>query len=113
MAEYAIIHTVTRVIRRLTVNGNQAVEHDASVVELGAKLNRQPNVYYVLNADNASVRLATDVEIDAAGVDPIREEAKKKVKVIRFNKAVETLAASPALSPELREFFQAYKDRLT
>lgn len=62
-----IIHTATRVVRRLTLDETPKIQPDESIVDLASPIDLAGG-FWKLDAKNEKV-LATTLEVDQAGVD--------------------------------------------
>lgn len=93
MAQFAIIHTATRVIRRLTTDTVPDVAADETAVDMGAVVLDLAGGYWKLSAQNQKVA-ATQADIDAADVDPVREAAIRAQFMQAYLASVDAIAAS-------------------
>ena len=110
--QYAIIHTATRVIRRLTTDEPPAVWADETAVALAEKIDLAPEgqtKYWKLDDKNKKIA-ASNAEIDAAGVDETLEAQKRAAKVAAYKDAVATAAADPLIIGSLKTYFEKLKD---
>lgn len=109
-----IIHTATRVIRRLTLDETPKVHPDESVVELETPLDLAGG-FWKLDEKNEKVPAST-LEVDQAGVDDTVEAQKKVVKIQNYHAAVDDIinsldsATLATLKPKLKVFFQALRN---
>ena len=104
----AIIHTTTRVIRRLTTDDNPQIADDESIVNLAANIDIGGG-FWKLDVTNKKVAAITQ-EIDDAGVDENRRAASRTQKVIAFNNIVADLADNGVTLPKIQLYFKALKD---
>ena len=109
----AIIHTESRVIRRLTTDESPKFAEDESVVTLETPIDLAGG-FWKLDDNNEKVE-ATDKDIDDAGVDEEREALKQKAKRDAVRLAIKDLAnlnldAQGQLGAKLKTYFQALDD---
>lgn len=91
--QQAIIHTATRVIRRLTTDPTPDVAADETAVDLRAAVIDLAGGYWKLDAQNNRVP-ATQADIDAADVDPARVEALRRQFMQNYLASVDAIAAA-------------------
>lgn len=109
-----IIHTATRVIRRLTLDEAPKIQPDESIVEIETPLDLAGG-FWKLDAKNEKV-MASTLEVDQAGVDDTVEAQKKTVKIQNYHAAVDDIIDSmdastlATLKPKLKVFFQALRN---
>lgn len=89
----AIIHTATRVIRRLTTDAAPDIAADETAVDMGAVTLDLAGGYWKLDAQNNRVP-ATQADIDAADVDPVREAAIRAQFMQNYLASVDAIAAA-------------------
>lgn len=71
MAQYAILHTATRLIRRLTTDGSSPLLADETLVDTSASPLDLAGGPYVLGADNVTLTPATPAEIAIGDLEQI------------------------------------------
>lgn len=104
----AIIHTNSRVIRRLTVDVTPSIASDESVVELSDAVDLAGG-FFKLDPANKLVP-ASKAEIDAADVDESKVAAKRAQVRKAIKDAIIDIADNGATQPRLNVYFQALKD---
>lgn len=107
MSQKAIIHTATKVIRRLTTDDNPELQTDESAIEFQNPIGFVAQ-YTKLDANNQPVAATID-EADAAGMVPEREATRRTAKQVRLIKALGDAAASTNLPPLVKEVCAALK----
>lgn len=107
MAQKAIIHTATRVIRRLTTDDDHTLGLDESAVILNDPVDIGGG-YWKLDEANKKVP-ATDKEIDDAGVDEEKEKAKFEAKRDELKTIIFDIADKGATLEKVRAYFQIIK----
>lgn len=106
----AIIHTATRVIRRLTVDDVPPIAPDETVVPLVAPIDLAGG-YWKLDAQNNKV-LATDQEIDNADVDETKVAAKMAARRAILKTLVTDIADNGATLLKIQSYFKILKQAL-
>lgn len=111
---FIIIHTATRVIRRLTIDAKPDVAPDETPVDVGnarVDIGGSPVGYWKLDIDNITLVQPTPQEISDAGVDPTIEQGKvnsiRAALIAAFTDIItngETAARRRALYAALRDF---------
>lgn len=110
--QFAIIHTDTRVIRRVTTDSSFEIAADESLIKLAAPIDIGPiggTLFWKLDGRDQKVA-ATEADIDAAKVDELREAQKRRLKIQAYQDAVTTAANDPLILGNLKNFFIALRD---
>lgn len=108
---YAVIHTATRVIRRLTIENGHQIGTDETIVKLkrenyiGVRLDDG----YKKLTTTGSIVPASDEEVNDADVDDKKLAEKKTAHLAAFNLAVADLADKGITDARLRAYFIALK----
>lgn len=103
----AVIHTATRVIRRLTTEENHQIQPDETLVALQTPITL--NGYAKLAVDNATITTPTQQEIDDSGVDESRVYTLRKQKIELLQSIITDIADNGASLAKLRTYFQTLK----
>ena len=108
-----IIHTDTRVVRRLTTDENPAIREDESVVTLDEPIDLAGGFWKLDDKDEKVP--ASNKDIDDADVDEEKVALKKKAKKEAVRLAIKDLAnlnldAQGQLGAKLKAYFQALDD---
>lgn len=107
MGQKAIIHTATRVIRRLTTETIPVVGADETSVDMPAPIDLTGGFWKLTPALQQVP--ANAAEIDAAGVDPVRQAQKVRQRYTEYVQVLDGLVADPTLNPRLRRLFELYR----
>lgn len=102
MAIFAVLHTPTRVVRRLTTDAQHAVSAEESLFE--TKLNNLANGPWVVEI-NGTIRRATPQEIDDADVDAAVVESRRQLVLTNYLTACDALANDDTVPAKYRTFF--------
>jgi len=108
MSQKAVIHTETRVIFGLTTDDNPQIGPNMSVVELASPITLGGG-FWKLDESNNKVA-ATQEEVDASGVDEVRNRYFKALARQEYLDAIAVLLAEPAIPLKLKNVFQKYLD---
>jgi hypothetical protein len=108
MAQKAIIHTATRVIRRLTTDDAPTIASDETIIDLAENIDLAGG-YWKLNNQNKKVS-ATAQDISDAGVDENIETQKRLQKIQVYKNAIDAIIADNTIPLKIRNFLQALKD---
>lgn len=101
----AIIHTATRVVRRVTTDAAPALAADESVVEVST-LNLSGG-FWKLDAQGVRVA-ATPADIDAAAVDDALEAQKVRALALALRDAAVAMRDDASLPATVRAFARDY-----
>ncbi len=112
MAQKAIIHTATRVIRRLTTDDIPQVAADETAVALPSDIDLA-GAFKKLDVDDATLLVPTQAEIDASGVDDSRNAFLNRQKRQAFISAIDALLGDALVSAKIKTFLQTLKDLAT
>lgn len=104
----AIIHTNTRVIRRLTTDINPVVGADESVVEVSDTIDLSGG-YFKLD-ENDNKKTATTKDIEDSDVDEGVRGQKRGLKYVALRKSIFDIATDGATPENLTTYFQRLKD---
>ena len=116
-----IIHTETKVIKRITTDPNPQLNLGESIIDLGDEtmdIGRKDDgdgtfIYWKLDQNNQKIP-ATLLEVDLAGVDSELEQKKKQEKIDLMNTIIDSIATGSRTINEqlilLRQYFQVLKD---
>lgn len=97
---FVIIHADSRVIRRMTTDAVPAVAADEIAVDIGSTRLDLAGGFRTISAQGV-IAPATDAEIDAAGVDPVRVEARRLVRRQAYRAALEAMATATTAADAL------------
>jgi hypothetical protein len=103
----AIIHTTTRVIKRLTTEDSPSIAADESIISLSQPIDLAGG-FWKLDAQNNKVP-ATEAEVDAADVDETKVAAKRTAARQALQSAINDIADNGATLAKVRTYFQALK----
>lgn len=106
----AIIHSLTRVIRRLTTEDNPALSTGEEVVVLDAPIDLAGG-YWKLDSQNKKT-LATDQESKDAGVNEAFNESERIKKRQLYKNTVSQLAESDLTLDMVKQYFIVLRDLL-
>lgn len=117
---YAILHTDTRVIRRVTKDPAHVIESDETKVDVGAQvIDLAPGAsrtgFWKLTTQNEQVE-ADAQEVDDADVDPVRTRAKlQALQTARLDARTAIIDAASNVSLAdfvvlVQDFFRADRD---
>lgn len=104
-----IIHTNTRVIKRITVDENPNISVDETVVEIAGTNFDLGGGYWKLDIDNTTKIIATEAEIYESGVDETLENVKKNNLRIELNTKIEEASTDVAGLNEVKNYFKTLK----
>ena len=104
MANYAIIHTSTRVIRRLTSVDPPEFNLNETAISVPAEFTLQ-GAPWKLQPDNISTVKPTQQEIDDSGVDPDRVALKRKQLMDDYIASIEAIIADLTIPARIRTVF--------
>ena len=93
MTQKAIIHTATRVIRRLTTDDVPATNADETAVEVVTPLDLAGGPWK-LALDNQTLTVATTQEIDDAEADPVRVTAAQRQFFVNYLASLDAIEAA-------------------
>lgn len=103
-----IIHTATRVIRRLTTDENPVVLSDESIIPMNPSI--VLDGFKKLALDNISLLVPTQQEIDDSGVDESRNALIRQQKMNQVKAAIDDIALNGATLSRIRAYFQALRN---
>lgn len=106
--QHAIIDSATRVIVGLTIDATHDAGQGRELVPLTEAITLDGTPKAITPAGR--VRDATEQEIDASGVDPIRREAKEQKRRKDRADALNAILADPAVPESLKAYFRTVKD---
>lgn len=108
MAQFVVIHTATRVIRRVS-SESAPVAKDETILPLAIRIDLagSPTGYWKLDLADTLVP-ATAQEIDDANVDPARVGIKRVAARDAMLAALQSMSQDNALPPSLSAFAAAY-----
>lgn len=104
----AIIHTATRVVRRLTTDDSPVIEADETVVEMDQPITISG--FTKLNEKNEAV-VASETEAADAGVNLEEVRRRRKVKRDNFVNALDDLITNTQAG-KMKTFLQGLKEFL-
>lgn len=107
MAQFAVVHTGSRVVRRLTVDAVHAVAVDETLVELGEPMDLAGGPW-VVPPGSGKIRRATPVEIDAADADGAAVKQRRDRLQDDYVAAIEALRDDATVPSKYREFFRLH-----
>ena len=112
---FAIIHTTSRVIRRLTTDDPPPIAADEKAFLVPDKFDVGGSLsgWWVLDIDNVSKRAALQAEIDAADVDEARIALKQLLKRTELLKAITNIESASSLPLLVRTFATRLREFLT
>jgi hypothetical protein len=104
----AIIHTATRVVRRLTTDDNPQILPDETAIDMSTPLTLDG--FQKLDGDDKTLVKASQQDIDDAGVDEARQSQIRAQKVANVKAKVDEIINEPGISPKIKSYFQALKE---
>lgn len=107
MAQYAILHTATRLIRRLTTEASSPVLADETIVDTSASPLDLAGGPYVLGADNVTLTAATAAQIAAGDLEAI--SAQRAQAIWAAIDDILTNGTNQNLVQKLKAYLQALK----
>lgn len=112
MAQKAIIHTATRVIRRVTIDDNHTIGADETAVTLASEIDLAPagsaSGYWKLSGSDLKVE-ATQAEGRTAGLDPAFDRAQRNARRQALLDHLDDMAADATLPARVRTFASRLK----
>lgn len=112
-----IIHTATRVIRRLTTDTNPPIANDETLIDTSNNPIDLAGGPWKLGIDNKTLSQPSQNEIDNSAVDENRNYTLKQQKISTYNQAVDDFVSSidgvttlAQIKPLLKAFLQAIKN---
>jgi hypothetical protein len=110
MPQAAIIHTATRVIRRLTTDASPSIASDETAVVLSAPIDLAGG-FWKLDGANAKVA-ATAAEAQASGVDEAFVNATRAAKIAALTTALQAAVDDALIAGKLKTLLQKWLDVL-
>lgn len=107
MTPYAVLHSATRVIRRVTIDPMHAVAADEVLESTITPVNLTGGPW-VLVAENGIVRPATPQEIDDADADERAVAVRRAAILAEYLAASDDLRDDPAVPAKYRNFFRLH-----
>lgn len=107
MAQFAVIHTASRVVRALTVDALHGVAADESLISLVDPMDLAGGPW-VLPAGQGKARRATPAEIDAADADGAAVKQRRDRVQLDYVAATEALRDDVTVPAKYREFFRLH-----
>jgi hypothetical protein len=105
----AIIHSPTRVIRRLTTEDPPRVLADEEAIVMDPPITLNEG-YRKLDVDNVTLLVPTTQEIDDADVDEAMVAAKRQAKRDAYKSALDTAVKDGTLPQTVRDVFTTLKE---
>ncbi|HZX14981.1 MAG TPA: hypothetical protein VFF49_11355 [Thermodesulfobacteriota bacterium] len=105
----AIIHTTTRIIRRLTTDNVPVLSLDETAIEMVTPIDLD-NGYWKLDVDNLTLLVPTQQEIDDSGVDEVRNAILRKQKTDAIDAAIDDISLNGATLARVGTYFQALRN---
>ena len=100
------IHTASRVIRRATIDDEVQPGADETAVQVGYDWDlRHMGKYWKLDNTNQPVE-ATEADIDASDVDPVRVHARRTAVVAQITTIMQDIADNGATLPKLTQLIK-------
>ena len=112
MSQFAIIHTTSRVIRRLTTDVSPTILSDESAIDVTVNPINLAGGPWKLSPDNKTLVTPLQADIDSSGIDPVRNGVLAKQKKDTFNAAIDALLADTTFTtaqPKLATYLQAQR----
>ena len=97
-----IIHTPTRVIRRITTDENPSISSDESFVEVD--FTDIGGGFWRLDDLNNKV-LALEKDIDASGIDDTREAVRRKELKLSLYALIDDISTNGPTQDKLKQYF--------
>lgn len=110
MPQWAIVHAPTRVIRRVTTDGDHPIAADEAKVEVAGPSLDLAGGPWKLAADRQTKLAPTQQEIDDADVDESRVALKLQQRITAYLSALDNLINDPLTPPKLKALFQAMRN---
>ena len=111
MANTAILHTATRVIRRVTSDPSPTLAADETAVVLAVPIDLS-GALWKLDAGGNKIS-ATVAECRVAGIDDAYERSRRGQKRQALIDALDIVIGDLTATPALKAFAQAFKDVVT